>query len=449
MEKSKLKKVDEVINQGLQKSQKTTNVTSNAAPRGAGKKSKKATKPFVKAYRRKMKLTHLSSWAKSLARPFDVEAPICPVSFNPAPSLSVLPARLTTTLLNFSVAAGSTIQHTMFPGHGTPVSNVQDTLPGTVGSDMDAVAYHARGNYTPIASGGIADRVCVGPVGYVIGGHTYAPFCVTASLLAHGGATNGTASTSYPLLWDVPLPYSSDISSGASHLRWQLVSCGVRLFNTTPVLARGGNVVTVQMINSAGVVRANGANATGQSELEYNPSFQVHGDCSDGIELSWIPRTQDLAYWHNLNSNVATEGASFNAANFAGCGFCLFFNNQTGTAQTYSAQYVFNFMLSGNLIQSVSRESVSEPSLKSPIEQTVVHLQNTSATAREAPVFAAASSLGDTGQTMSEKVAEIGSRLYKAGQETVFSLAAGATHAILQNSHRPTTYGGGILVPRR
>lgn len=446
---SEKKKIMKTVNKGLKESRKVALATAAPAVRKAVKKIDKSVRQ-----RASPKMTHLRRWAQALSRPFENPGCICPVSYNPAPSITTTTARMTVTNLSVNVNPNQTLQYVIFPGHGAPLANVQSVLgsASAVGMNMDSVSYHARGDYTPVAGSGLSPgtKTCVGPVGYTMAAQEYKPFCMTTSVLGNGGATN--VGPSYPSFFDVPLPYTS-VAGDQAHLRWQLVSCGFRIFNVTPSITRGGNVTTVQFVNQAGVAQAGGGGATTQAQLEFNPSFRVHGDAGDGVELSWIPRTQDLAYWHNSNS-IAGDGTNFSADSLAGAGFAMFLNNPTGSSQQYVVQVVFNFMLSGNLVQAVSSEAVVESSLKSPIEQTIVHLQNNTSTAAPAPAYAEASRMGDTGQTMNEKISGLKDSVYRFAQDTFHSVSRGVTEGTIRaaSHHFGGSYGhdryGQALAPR-
>jgi hypothetical protein len=187
-------------------------------------------------------------------------------------------------------------------------------------------------------------------------------------------------------------------------LRWQLVSCGVRIFNTTPQLSRGGNITTVQLINSGGFRQVDGSPATSQNSLETNPSFKIFGDCGEGMEISWIPRLQDLAYWHSL-VHTGSAGGNTYAADYAAAGMGIFLNNGSPSTQSYVIQMVFNYMIAGQSVQSISQPSVVEPLLRAPIEQSVTHMQNTSSSASVAPIVTRATSTSTSeGQSMFEKL---------------------------------------------
>lgn len=449
-EKNILKKV----NKELKNARRVAVVSAGASPAATA-----AVSRVEKAVRRRsqLKATHLSRWAMALSRPFENEGAICPVNFNPVPSLMSTTARLTHTNLSISVPASTTRQMLFFPGHGAPVKLMQYAgLPGNntyvgpglgIVSSMDSVSYHYCGDYDGLLGSGntIAPvRTIAGPGGAV----TQNPTLGCYSEFAAGACSANAVST--PMAFDNQLPYTAGLPGSATgaHLRWQLVSCGVRVFNTTPQLNRGGNIVSVQFLNQSGLVNTAGGFAATQAELDSNPTFRIHGDGSDGVEVSWIPRVQDLAYWHSLTETNAAASALGNtnlrASDWSGAGFAVFLNNTTGNAQSYSLQCVFNVMLSGTNVQSISTPAVVEPSIRAPVEQTVVHLQNTSSTAGVAPIVAEAASRGDDGSSMFQR---LGNRVYSAALDMAHSVADGAAQGVMRASYGHRQYGG-PLAPR-
>lgn len=421
------KKLDKV-NADLKKSRKIA--TLSAAP---------AVKKVVRtAAKRKSppKGSHLSRWADALAAPFDSQGAICPVNFNPAPSLMNTTIRMTHTGLNITVPATFTTQMTLFPGHGKPPNQLQSNT-GNIVATMDGVAYHS-GEYTNLVNG--TPNCHVGPCSTSSsGGVPFKGFCVLYNRLAAGLCTNGAAGQAFIGDWDTPAPFGSAF---VGHLRWQLVSCGVRIYNTTPQLNRGGNVVTVQLVNGNGFSAQDSTPATNQSQLETNPSFKVHGDCGDGMEISWIPRLQDLAYWHSVVRGIPSD-PNTNVSDYAGAGMGIFLNNPTAVDQTYVIQTVFNFMLAGQSLQSISTPSVVEPILRAPVEQTVVHLANTSSTAKTAPFVAqAASSSPSEGRSMFEKLS---TKAYEMAMHGAHAVGEGiAAHMLRPRGMGPLApYGHG------
>lgn len=431
----KEKKILKKVNSELKNARRVAVVGASPAVTGAVSRAEKAVRR-----RGALKTTHLAAWAQALSDPFESEGAICPVNFNVAPSLMKTTARLTHTALSLQVPASVSRQMLFFPGHGAAPRSLQLTGGNAIISQIDPTSFHYCGDYSNLLG---TDRN-IAPINTVNSGSSPATAigCLAAAVeLTYGQCSNLTPHS--PMPFDNVLPYvgSAPALSG-SHLRWQLVSCGVRIFNTTPQLYRGGNIVSVQFVNGSGLITTTGANATQQSQLDSNPTFRIHGDGSDGVQISWIPRLEDLAYWHHLTDTVPNENTR--PPNWAAAAMAIFLNNPTSTPQTYTVQCVWNVMLAGTGIQSISTPAVVEPSIKGSIEQTVVHLQNTASTAATAPLVAEASLRGDDGTSMFER---LGNRAYQAAMDAAHSVTAGAVHGLMSSSYGHGRYGG-PLAPR-
>lgn len=356
--------------------------------------------------------TLLFRWAKAVAKPFESRGAICPVSFNPAPSLMCTTATTTYTDLNIGVSAGTTTQYVFYPGHLPGVPTVQTSSSSRIASEMDATAYHAI-SYVGVAAGG---RLTMGPVALtpISGPGTAGGNSLRVQGLPLDGATNNsTLASGVPGAagFDEALPYSyGGTTHTSSHIRWQLVSMGIRFVNQTPAISRGGNVTSVQLVNNAGLRNAGGAGVSRQGELEHNPSFKLLGVCDELTEIAWIPRLEDLAYWHGVVplSHTSTDSSAV-IDTMDGAALAVFFNNPTSATQNYAMQVIYNWQLSGSYLASVSEAAVVEPVLKAPIEQTVVQLANTSSTAAHAPVVAAAASTSSVNESsgMFDKLSKV------------------------------------------
>lgn len=426
------------INKDLNKARKVALVQAPKAVRKVVKASSKAKEP--------VRATHLSRWAKALADPFNSPQAICPVNFNVCPSTMNTTARLTHIDLNVTVPANQTRQITIFP-HGELLKSLQDTVSGVsvrIASGMDPVAFHS-GIVSDFVTG--TNYTAISPFNTISPGgtQTFSGVLCLDNLVGLGACTNGAANAATVRGFDAPLPYAA--GSFASHLRAQTVSIGARLYNTTPQLSRGGNVTTVQLANQGGLIKSTGQFAAVQRDLEINPSFRTHGDCGDGMEISWIPRLQDLAYWHNIVSDSNSQTiANIMATGYGGAGMVLFLNNTTASTQSFSLELVWNLMFAGTSVQSISSESVVEPMLRSPIEQTVTHMVNNSSTAKVAPIVArAASTSTSESRTMSEKLAGFD---YSNVANVAHTVGKVVGHMVAGYQSYGHARNGGVLVPR-
>lgn len=312
----------------------------------------------------------LGLWGAQLARPFDVEGRLCPITYNPAPSFIQSYARTTHTNLNVSVALNTTTQYVLFPGH-TEMLNSNQNVSQAGQQGMDAVAYHEADvaiNGTTYVVGPMSKTDVLGTKSPIIG-------AVTSGLVLNQVSINLAGATSAPVSYDVALPYTSltHSTTAGHHSRWMLNSMGVRIHNTTPVLSRGGTVVTVQPNNEVPAVAGN------QAVLEVYPTFKDWGPGED-VELAWIPRAQDLAFWHGADVQ-AGGGQPFSTV--AAPGIYIFLNNPTASAQSYSVEIVCHWNLSGTYLNPVGGPSPHAPEVKPVVEKALSFLQNNAPTASQ------------------------------------------------------------------
>ncbi len=345
----------------------------------------------------------------TLARPFDVSNVSCPVSYNLSPSYIQTKARTTYTNLSLTVALNTTTQIVLFPGHlpSPGAATAAAVAANGVVANLDPVSNHCY----PLTIN--ATNVSIGPVTTAVGGGTPAGCIGTVtSAVGPGLSYNSTAAvaTCGPLYYDTQLPYTGDGSVGGGHTRWQLVSMGIRVQNITNDLYRGGTMVSVQPN-----VSFHWADNTGQQVFERFPTFHDWGK-DHGFELSWIPRTQDLAFWHTTTTpTVATY-----ATNNDGAGIIVWLNAPADYPQTYSYEVVCNWQLAGNYLNTVGGPAPHHPGLKAPIEQTVSALLNSAPTANMAEKLGV-QALKATGLTKDS----IGTMMMSLGKDAVAAAAAG------------------------
>lgn len=349
----------------------------------------------------------LGLWAHILSSPFKVEGLFCPVSYNPAPSFIQSTARTTCTALSATVAATSTNQYVFWPGHYlSPNANSIATGMET----MDAVAYHATD--VLVNTAGLADRYVVGPMNKRDNVGTRTAICgvgmTGVTVNQTWSATNNATST--PLGWDVPLPYESDARTTGfrgHHSRWQCVAIGLRFRQTTPELARGGSFITVQPNNVY-----EPANNASQSVLEQFPTFKDHGP--EGFEISWIPRAQDLAFWHG----TPDDSASGYKTSTGGGGVYVFVNNPTAGVLSFDFQVVYHWQLAGTYLNTVGRPGAHAPETKPAVEKAISHMQNGSHTAAQAPKIMS-KAVDHDGAKSPESWYEAATRAYGIGKKAV------------------------------
>jgi hypothetical protein len=342
-------------------------------------------------------------WLRSLEYPSRYPEPICPVGFNPVPSLFKTTARTFKTMLQFSVAAGTQTSIYLYPGHGTNRFLFNGVPAGgdVVPTSMDGVSYH--GSFQSLNS----ILYSVGPF-QVYTGVTPIGGCMQSNAAIGSIASSNTDLSSYsPLGYDKPLPYSTasnaDTAAHGGHARWQQTSARIKVVNTTPIQSRGGSVITVMPMNGGQIPDSAGA----VSQMAANPSFFDHGPSmkADGEGVSWLPRPQDIAFWHALTGNNIKPNTTL-----AGVGLCCFISAPGIAAQTYDIQIDWNWMLSGDFLQGIS----------TPNPTRNEHLQPV-ATALQIMQEGAKSAVGFSGVH-----AAVANADWKAAGATVFNVAKNA-----------------------
>lgn len=292
--------------------------------------------------------SRLNDYFKALQNPWEGQGVRCPVNYNPVPSFLITQAHTTRTVPVLTVVNGTTTQLTLFPGHSFHTDN----------DAMDGVSYHAgltriNGINYPVGPLTLGVNACIG--------------AETTSLASNADVNNLDTVNSTPMSYDVNLPYSAATGNGG-HSRWKLVSMGIMLENTTPIQTRGGTVQHVMpstQISSTGVLNA-----------DYNsqPTFRVTAEANSGVlKLSWIPRADDLAFWH-IDSSASVANGVLNA------GLIVWITAPSGGVtfnQTYSYQVVCNWELSGHSLAAISAPTVHQPADKNIVEPVISALQFT------------------------------------------------------------------------
>jgi len=312
-------------------------------------------KKKVKAADKSHRVTggELGDYLKSLDYPFSALGVRCPVNYNPAPSYLSTTARTTCTLNNYSVPATTTATLVLLPGHSMI----------TTGSNaMDPQAFHS--NLMHFNSDPATTHRYFGPVNGTWSGG--------ALLSCGGGIKQGAYASGQPLVYqmdanstplsfDVSLPYATDLSNG--HVRSQLVSLGARFQQTTPLLTAGGTVVTAIPNQSNNFTTAAGFSL---SALEAFPTYKDHGSCTGkGSSVTWIPRSEDLSYWHPVevveSSGVSTKNV----------GIFIVFCNPTAAAISFDVEICYNWMLAGNLFNAITTPGPHIPAVKNIVEPAI------------------------------------------------------------------------------
>lgn len=393
------------INRGAKKNAKVVPQARKEGPSSARQLVSRVAAGFNPA-------SDLGRWSAILGEPFRYQDIFCPVSYNPAPSFIQSTARTSSTSNAFVIAANTCTQMALWPGHNKIVSGASSATFGGA-PPMDAVAYHAEDqliNATTYVVGPMAKHDNLGTKEPVIG-------VVSPGLAVGYMSRTANAPTNIPMTYDVALPYVSEAGSPDAgrghHSRWQLVAMGLRVRNITPEIYRGGNFVTVQPNNSFNL-----PTLELQDDLEVYPTYYDWG-CPDKAEVSWIPRAQDLAFWHGADVTAAGSATAY----IREPAILAFFNNGTANAQTYSFEVVCHWQLAGTYLNPVGGPSPHSPELKAPIEKVLSHLQNTTHTALNAPRVAAAA-YGHNGATTSGSWYDTAMKLYNGTKKVAATVGA-------------------------
>lgn len=312
----------------------------------------------------------LSDWLEALANPFNSDPQKCPVNFNPMPTLQTTTMRTTWTS-KLVVGASNNVQIALFPGHTVLV----DT------DEIDGPSFHQNWqavgtSYFPVGPMQYPDASAVNrrPIGGVISGITNAG--------GGGGGTIGTnsvctdtsvSSATYSnasLFYDVDVPFVGSSKNGY-HTRYKLTAMEVRFSNETPEVNRGGSFYSVQPLNTVSFSSIN--------QYALYPTFHDHGICDEREgRVSWIPRVQDLAFYHPSASTSYAIGVQT-------AGIMLWFVNTTGYIQNLSFEAVFHWEVGGQNLQTMSTSAVQMPSDQNIVAPTLSFLQQGSHTATPAP----------------------------------------------------------------
>lgn len=297
----------------------------------------------------------LTSYFKQLSDPWTYQGIKCPVNYNPVPSFMTCPARTTVTLTAQAITAMSQREIYLFPGHG----HADATTP------MDGESYHcwnqniAGTQYAigPVAAGGF--NPVIGYMAPVVSYAAPMPDSTNSSLAGHT-----------PLRYDVALPYTAVLGNG-NHTRWKLLSMGIEIENVTPISQRGGQVIHVQ----PSIQVANTGNLL--NDFANQPTFRISDKANDGpYKISWIPRAEDLAFWHAATVAPATAPTT--------PGMVIFLQAATTFDQQYTIQIVCNWELSGHSLAAVSSATIHQPADKNLVEPVVSALNFTKDSAKGA-----------------------------------------------------------------
>jgi len=342
---------------GSQSTRQTSKISSSPAQTSARNKDKRTKKQA--APKAPQLVPRLDLWLRCLGRPFDNVEVKCPVNYNPVPTIMTSVARTTSTFRQ-TVAANSTVQLALFGGHGNP----SDT------DAMDGVSYHAR----QVNIGGSV--VSIGPVQSGAAGGWVNALISTGLTINNARAEVATAVVNVPVTYDQALPYVGAGGDGV-HTRWKLTAMGVRVQNATELAVRAGNVNHCQP--------ANGTYLTSQSAFAKYPTWRTTQEANTGtLEISWIPRPQDLAFWHSV-----TTAESAAATDLVAADLFVWMNNEATVPQDYYIQIVEHWEIGGDNLVAISSPAVLQPNDRAIVEPMLDVVKFTASSSLQAPSIAA------------------------------------------------------------
>lgn len=352
------------VNKAAKASQVTAGVNLEKKPK---KKPKKVQKPKTLESETKRELIRrgcpegdLKTWFYAMGKPFSIQGVLCPVGFNPVPSFFKTPARTSFLRQQLVVPAGRSTTFYLFGGHAASPEQIPST---PAAYNMDGTSYHA-----------VTQRVGDPGVNFSVG-----PVQVGAGLLPIGGIwqedhvtgdlINNTAiSSAKPITYDKQLPYVLTAANG-SHGRWQQVSCGIKAINVTPMISRGGSVITALPIPA-------NYGPSNVADLVQFPSFHDHGPSmsAKGEGVCWFPKPTDVAFWHTS----AVGGSAVLGTNMYGCGLICTISAPAGNAQTFDIEIAWNWQLAGSYFQTVATNHPTRNE-NLPVASTTVQLMGATA----------------------------------------------------------------------
>lgn len=304
----------------------------------------------------------LAAWLAYLARPFTAPRATCPVNYNPVPTF-VTSYATTKALRNISVTGSSTVEVTIFGSHGEPDRT----------KAMDGVSYH--GTTQEVNIGVAASTRIVGPIAVQTAGPIYQPLvaAVTSGLSTNQAAVTTATVNCAAVEPDNLLPYTGNSTQGGGHTRWKLVSCGARIINRTPKLSRGGIIRTVQPSSAYASAQ--------QTDFDRFQTFSEHDGDTEGLpgsmlEVSWIPRPTDLAYWHC--NDVASDDSTADAI------MRIWLTAPPSNDQQFEVQLIHNWELAGSNLATIGSPTIHVPSDKNIVEPTLDYLSNSQTSSRSA-----------------------------------------------------------------
>lgn len=277
---------------------------------------------------------------KQLSHPFNVrgERGIVGVG-NIAATNSSFPVTTTSTVIA-NVPTLKMFELNIWPGHGI--------VPNSTGAaPVDNFSTHSMTQYIGGATP-LTNEYMIGP----LGGATVTKQAIGCYAT---GNTIGAASTvtsgagMVPITLDTALPFTA--SEGASaHTRWRLVGMGIKFFNETRMDWREGTVTFVQTPMEY-------SDAAVTEFARFSPCYETtrQEDSVGGLEIDWLPTSEDLGYWHTEGYSGSTP--AFAASGIGAAKFRLWFQNPSVNSQEVRVQIVQHWEIAGTNLSTLHSPS--------------------------------------------------------------------------------------------
>lgn len=307
-----------------------------------------------------------------------------------------------------SAAATTATEVGFWPGHN--YADASDPL-----DLVSAHAYTQNINGTTFLVGPCSDGIRQAAIGFYHTGNSVDQFTTQTSVI------NTIALQPAELA-----PFSAADASG-EHTRWRLQSFNVVIENVTPMASIAGDIVVVQPDHKAIDVDAG-------SYIKYT-SFERHPGTKP-VVVNWLPRTEDLYWWHSDTGTVATYNL--------GLGIKILLNNTSATTQNYRLTWIANWEISGARYAALATPTHDSAQGTIVVPRAINAARNHSGTTKHITAHAAVEAAGaDSGlakslpsrlagmyKTLPQAVTDHAERVFGAGWKAL-GAAAGAAAAFL------------------
>lgn len=301
----------------------------------------------------------IAAYFDALEHPENAAMVKVPIQINNVYSTQTITAK-TMCVESVAVAGGGSSELAFFPGHS------QYAFAASAGTEgpLDLQSAHSRVQQLANSLGTAAQSWVMGPMSDgtdspAIGYRTVGSGMTQSTAV---GVTNyavtslaGFSCTPFEM---TPLPYSA-VRDDNNHTRWRLVSFSVKLVNKTPEINRGGLVSSVQPSNH---FTPSTSAALGERDLFQNfPSYVVH-DSDHNVRITWVPRPEDISFWHSANHSTASSAAA---------GIRIWLDAPASYPQTWEVSVHANWEIAGANYRAIASPAIQHPKSEEIIPQSL------------------------------------------------------------------------------